>query len=76
MNADKNLKHLETVIILSRSESNRLVIFEIKNIIYNLMNKKRLETKQARLNRLPNITSILLSTMEYTGNTLIFISTN
>ena len=76
MNADKNLKHLEIVIILSRSESNRLVIFEIKNIIYNLMNKKRLETKQARLNRLPNITSILLSTMEYTGNTLIFISTN
>lgn len=76
MNADKNLKHLEIVIILSRSESNRLVIFEIKNIIYNLMNKKRLETKQARLNRLPNITSILLNTMEYTGNTLIFISTN
>ena len=76
MNADKNLKHLEIVTILSRSESNRLVIFEIKNIIYNLMNKKRLETKQARLNRLPNITSILLNTMEYTGNTLIFISTN
>lgn len=76
MNADKNLKHLEIVIILSRSESNRLVIFEIKNIIYNLMNKKCLETKQARLNRLPNITSILLNTMEYTGNTLIFISTN
>ena len=76
MNADKNLKHLEIVIILSRSESNRLVIFEIKNIIYNLMNKKRLETKQARLNRLPNITSILYNTMEYTGNTLIFISTN
>lgn len=76
MNADKNLKHLEIVIILSRSESNRLVIFEIKNIIYNLMNKKRLETKQARLNRLPNIASILLNTMEYTGNTLIFISTN
>lgn len=76
MNADKNLKHLEIVIVLSRSESNRLVIFEIKNIIYNLMNKKRLETKQARLNRLPNITSILLNTMEYTGNTLIFISTN
>ena len=76
MNADKTLKHLEIVTILSRSESNRLVIFEIKNIIYNLMNKKRLETKQARLNRLPNITSILLNTMEYTGNTLIFISTN
>lgn len=76
MNADKNLKHLEIVIILSRSESNRLVIFEIKNIIYNLMNKKRLETKQARLNRLPNITSILHNTMEYAGNTLIFISTN
>ena len=76
MNADKTLKHLEIVTILSRSESNRLVIFEIKNIIYNLMNKKRLETKQARLNRLPNITSILYNTMEYTGNTLIFISTN
>ena len=40
------------------------------------MNKKRLETKQARLNRLPNIISILYNTMEYTGNTLIFISTN
>ena len=76
MNADKTLKHLEIVTILSRSESNRLVIFEIKNIIYNLMNKKRLETKQARLNRLPNITSILCNTMEYTGNTLIIISTN
>lgn len=76
MNADKTLKHLEIVTILSRSESNRLVIFEIKNIIYNLMNKKRLETKQARLNRLPNITSILYNTMEYTGNTLIIISTN
>lgn len=76
MNADKTLKHLEIVTILSRSESNRLVIFEIKNIIYNLMNKKRLETKQVRLNRLPNITSILYNTMEYTGNTLIIISTN
>lgn len=76
MNADKTLKHLEIVTILSRSESNRLVIFEIKNIIYNLMNKKRLETKQARLNRLPNKTSILYNTMEYTGNTLIIISTN
>lgn len=76
MNVDKTLKHLEIVTILSRSESNRLVIFEIKNIIYNLMNKKRLETKQARLNRLPNITSILYNTMEYTGNTLIIISTN
>ena len=50
-NAGKTLKHLEMVIILSQSESKRLVIFETKSIIYNFMNKKRLETKQARRKR-------------------------